>query len=77
MLERYFVRPDTIDRIRASWLGVPPPIKNEPISDALMEPPQSCRIFKSGFISPPLNGRARWWTARNFMRRGWELGVCP
>ena len=21
MLERYFVKPDTIDRIRASWIG--------------------------------------------------------
>jgi len=23
MLERYFVRPATVDRIRASWIGVP------------------------------------------------------
>jgi len=23
MLERYFIRPDTVDRIRASWLGDP------------------------------------------------------
>ena len=23
MLERYFVKPDTVDRIRASWLGAP------------------------------------------------------
>ena len=23
MLERYFIRPDTVDRIRASWIGEP------------------------------------------------------
>ena len=23
MLERYFVKPDTLDRLRASWIGEP------------------------------------------------------
>ena len=78
MLEKYFVKPQTVDRVRACWIGAEIERYVEWLCARICGPhgvAQGSRSWWSSVRSPVLAVRIRWRTYRFTWMRLWRSGL--